>query len=65
MTNNDKKRFIIVEEYYIEKILALIKFHGECSITDCRTCELCEVCRKTVELEDSIKELEEKWEENK
>lgn len=65
MTKYDKERFIDLEKYYITKILDLIKFHSECSITDCRTCELGEVCRKTVELEDSIKELEEKWEAKK
>lgn len=60
MTNNDKKRFIIVEECYITKVLDLIKFYGECSDTDCKTCELNNVCRKAVELEDGIKELGEK-----
>lgn len=62
MTNYDKERFIDLEKYYITKILDLIKFYVECGDTDCRTCELGNVCRKTVELEDSIKELEEKWE---
>ena len=64
MTSNDKKHFVRVEEFYITKVLDLIKFYGECGDTDCETCELGEVCKKTVELEDSIKELEEKWEGN-
>jgi hypothetical protein len=64
MTNTDKKRFITIEEYYVTRVLELIKFYGECSDTDCKTCELGEVCKKTVELEDGIKELEVKWEKN-
>ena len=62
MTYNDKRHFAILEEFYISKVLDLIKCYGECSDTDCKTCELGEICRKTVELENSIKELEEKWE---
>lgn len=65
MTNYDKEHFITIEKYYITKVLDLIKFYGECGYTDCKTCELREVCRKAVEYEDSVKKLEEKWEKNK
>ena len=61
MTDNDKRHFAIIEEFYITKVLDLVKVYGECSDTDCKTCELGEVCKKAVELKNSIKELEGKW----
>lgn len=43
---------------HTSKMMEHMKFYNECADTDCRTCELGEVCKKTVE-------LEEKWEAKK
>lgn len=64
---NDKRRkkneFIDTFLFRAVELTDLIPYYGECSDTDCRTCEIGEVCRKSIELEDSIRKLEEKWEE--